>query len=317
MLSSSSSRFVRSHLKTRHLVLLVELARCESVITAAAAANMTQPAASKLLAELEHGLGVQLFERLPRGVRPTPYGHVLIRRAGAALAEMDAGYREVAELAAGLRGRVAVGSILTPSVALLPRAVALLAQRVPGVRAVVTVDASRALVEGLRAGDLDIVIGRAPEMDHVNELRFEPVGDERHVVVCGPGHPLARCAAPTLPELAQEAWIVPPEGSLLRERLGAVFIAQGVRPPRESVATAELPLALSLLRRNRFLAALPLELVRTMVEEGALAVLPYDLKLSMDLYGIVTRRARQLSPAGQAMLAALREAAGAVAARPA
>jgi DNA-binding transcriptional LysR family regulator len=87
MTDSRSDRFVRSHLKTRHLVLLVELGRHGSIAHAAQAANLTQPGASKLLGELEHALGVQLFERLSRGVAPTWYGKVLIRRAGAALAE--------------------------------------------------------------------------------------------------------------------------------------------------------------------------------------------------------------------------------------
>ena len=69
-----SQRFVRSYLKTKHLVLLVELGRHGSIMHAAQAANLTQPAASKLLGELEHALGVPLFERLPRGVEPTSYG---------------------------------------------------------------------------------------------------------------------------------------------------------------------------------------------------------------------------------------------------
>ena len=83
-----ADRFVRTHLKTRHLVLLVELGRHGSILRAADAAHMTQPAASKLLAELEYALGVQLFERLARGISPTWYGDIMIRRAGTALAEI-------------------------------------------------------------------------------------------------------------------------------------------------------------------------------------------------------------------------------------
>jgi DNA-binding transcriptional LysR family regulator len=86
MRDSSSTRFIRFHLKTRHLVLLVELGRHASILHAAEAAGLTQPGASKLIGELEHALGVPLFERLPRGVVPTWYGQVLIRRAGAASA---------------------------------------------------------------------------------------------------------------------------------------------------------------------------------------------------------------------------------------
>jgi DNA-binding transcriptional LysR family regulator len=98
MSSHSSDRFIRAHVKTRQLVLLVEMGRHRTILHAAKAANLTQPAASKQLAELEYALGVQLFVRKPRGVEPTRYGEVLIRRAEAALAQLDAAHREVMEL---------------------------------------------------------------------------------------------------------------------------------------------------------------------------------------------------------------------------
>ncbi len=316
MIETSSDPFVRSHLKIRHLVLLVELGRCASVVTAAAAAHMTQSAASKLLAELEQGLGVQLFERLPRGVRATTCGQVLIRRAGAALAEMKAGYDEVRELATGVRGKVALGSIQTPSVGLLPRAIALLEQRAPGARVTLDVAASRTLVDGLRMGTYDIVVGRMPDADQQSDVQFEVISEEPHVLVTGARHALAGRERVTLAELAEQAWILPPAGSVLGERLMSMFLAQGLAPPAASVSTAQLPLVLALLQGDRMIAALPLALLRCVADGHALAVLPFDLHLPTDVYGIITRRNRQLSPVGAAMLAALREAAGSARASP-
>jgi len=103
----------RSPLKVRQLVLLVELGRHASILQAAQAANMTQSAASRMLSDAEGALGVKLFQRLPRGVSPTWYGDVMIRRAAAALAEMDAGYHEVLELQSGLSGSVKVPATKT------------------------------------------------------------------------------------------------------------------------------------------------------------------------------------------------------------
>src|ERR1700740_3406666 len=105
MTDPRSDRFVRSHLKTRHLVLLVELGRHGSIGHAAQAANLTQPGASQLLGELEHALGVQL--RLP----------------AAALAEIAPAHQEVMELLPVLRGRVGVGTVLAPATGLVPKAV--------------------------------------------------------------------------------------------------------------------------------------------------------------------------------------------------
>ncbi|NNC09764.1 LysR family transcriptional regulator, partial [Corallococcus exiguus] len=70
---SNSPWYVRARLKTRQLLLLIALAEEGNIHRAAAALNMTQPAASKLLRELEAMLDVQLFERMPRGMRPTRY----------------------------------------------------------------------------------------------------------------------------------------------------------------------------------------------------------------------------------------------------
>jgi len=304
-----SDRFVRSYLKTRHLVLLVELGRHGSILQAAQAAKMTQPAASRLLAELERVLGVALFERLPRGVEPTWYGKVLIRRAGASLAEMDAAWQEVMELRSGLRGQVAVGAILTPSATLVPEAVALLKSRHARVSVSIEVEASRRLVECLRAGELDIVIGRIGDTDAgaAGELHFEPITDEPHCLVAGAGHPLRGRTDLALRELASHMWIVPPDGSILRDRIAAMFLSHGLEQPAETVTASALPVITALLNSSDMVAPLPVELVQPWLDSGLLAALPFDLRLRMDMYGIVTRRRHQLSPAAEAMLAALRE----------
>jgi DNA-binding transcriptional LysR family regulator len=302
-----SDRFVRSYVKTRHLVLLVELGRHGSIMQAAQAANLTQPAASKLLAELEHALGVPLFERLPRGVAPTWYGKVLIRRAGAALGELDAAHQEVMELLSGLSGRVAVGCVQTPATSLVPAAVMLLKSRHARVNISITIDSSKVLVERLRAGELDIVIGRIYDPAAASELHFEPVSDEPHRLIVRAGHPLIGQSGLGLRELARQAWILPPAGSVLRDRMTSLFLSQGLEQPAEIVSTMSVPAVTSLLRSSDMVAPLPVELVEPYLDSGLLAVLPFDLNLSMDVYGLITRRGHQLSPGADAMLGALRE----------
>lgn len=304
-----SDRFVRSHLKIRHLVLLVELGVHGSVLHAAAAANLTQPAASKLLGELEHALGIPLFERLPRGVVPTRYGEVMIRRAGAALAEMDAAHQEVMELLSGLTGRVAVGTVLTPSTSLLPEAVKLLKARSARVHVSITVDTSKLLIERLRAGSLDLVIGRILDTESAAELNFEPITDEPHSLIARAGHPLAQHPHLQLEDLVHEGWILPPGGSILRDRLTALFLSHGLDQPGEIVETMALPVIANLLLDSDMVVALPEELVSQYLETGLLTVLPYDLGLRMDWYGIITRKNHKLSPGAETMLLMLREVA--------
>lgn len=309
MTDPRSDRFVRSHLKTRQLVLLVELGRHGSILHAAQAAGLTQPAASKLLGELEHALGVALFERLPRGVAPTWYGEVLIRRAGAALAEMDAAHQEVMELMSGLAGRVAVGTVMTPAASLLPEAVRLLKSRHARVQVAITVDTSKLLINQLRAGELDLVIGRILDSDSAAELNFEPLTDEPHSLIARAGHPLAQDPTLCLEQLQRLGWILPPSGSILRDRLTALFLSQGLDQPAEIVETLSLPVITNLLASTDMVVALPEELVRTYLQAGLLCVLPFELGVRMDHYGIVTRKQHHLSPGAEAMLATLRELA--------
>ena len=309
MSDPGSDRFVRTHLKTRQLVLLVELGRHGSILHAAQAANLTQPAASKLLSELEYALGVQLFERLARGIAPTWYGEVMIRRAGAALAEMDAAHQEVMELLSGLSGRVSIGAVMTPSTGLVPKAVTLLKSRHARLNILISVDTSKLLIQRLRAGELDLVVGRILDTESAAELNFEPLTDEPHSLIVRAGHPLLSRSNLGLQDLAGEAWILPPSGSILRDRLTALFLSRGLDQPAETVETIALPVITSLLLGSDMLVALPKQIVQTYLDSGLLAVLPYELGLRMDLYGIVTRKQHRLSPGAQAMLDTLREVA--------
>jgi DNA-binding transcriptional LysR family regulator len=304
----TSTRFIRSHLKTRHMVLLVELGRHASIAHAAEAAGLTQPGASKLIGELEHALGVPLFERLPRGVVPTWYGNVFIRRAGAALAEMDAAHQEIMQGLAGIGGRVRVGSVLTPATSLVPCAVKLLKALSPRVQVVISVDTSTNMVKQLRAGELDIVVGRVLDPNAGAELDFEPLADERHHLIVRAGHPWLQRTDIGLDELAAAPWILPPDGRL-RDQLMALFISKGLEQPWDIVESMSLSLVPQLLADTDRVVALPPELVRDQIDAGKLAILRVDFELRAEVYGIVTRRRHRLSPSADAMLLALRQTA--------
>jgi DNA-binding transcriptional LysR family regulator len=222
---------------------------------------------------------------------------------------MDAAHQEVMELLSGLSGRVALGTVLTPSAGLVTDAVKLIKSRNARLQVAITVDTSKVLAERLRAGELDLVIGRILDTALTAELNFEPLTDEPHSVIAGAGHPLAGRKDLQLADLSREGWVLPPAGSILRDRLTALFLSQGLEPPSETVETLALPVVTNLLSGSRMVAALPEELVRPYLDAGLLVVLPYELGLRMDLYGIVTRRQHQLSPGAEAMLATVREVA--------
>lgn len=309
MVQSSTSWFNASRLKTRHLLLLLHLYEQRSVVRAAEAANMTQPAASKLLAEMEDMLGVQLFERHARGVEPTWYGQVLIRRARSALSEIGRAHDEISALRAGRMGQASIGTVVNPGTTLVPQAIAAVKRDFPDILIRVEMDYSRPLVAKLLDGQLDIVIGRIMGPEGAGELDFEPLADEPHSVIVRAGHPLAQRSKVTHADLVDYGWIMPPAASVLRTRLDSVFLEHGLSPPQSIVETSALPVIIHLLRHSDMLAALPAESVAPYLQTGQMLALPIDLGVRMDYFGIIRRRDQQLSPGAERVLGALRIAA--------
>lgn len=298
-----------SRLKTRHLMLLLHLDEQGSVLRAAEAARMTQPAASKLLAEMEALLGVSLFDRHARGVQPTWYGQVLIRRARSALLEIGRAQEEIAALRDGRMGQASIGTVVNPGTNLVPQAVAEIKQVHPDILVRVEMDYSRPLVARLLDGQLDLVVGRIMDPHGGLDLEFEPLSDEPHWAVVRHDHPLAGKKSVRHGDLVSYGWIMPPPDSVLRTRLETMFLERGLESPHNVVETSSLPVTLNLLRASDLVTALPLEAVTPYVQARQLAVLKLDLGVSMESFGIVRRRGHLLSPAAQRVLEALRAVA--------
>ena len=301
---------IRSRLKTRQIVLLVYLDKYGSVLRAANAIGMTQPAASKLLRELEEIFDVPLFERQARGIAPTWYGEILIRHARSMLSEISRAQEEIAALKSGLTGQAFVGTVMNPGANLVPMAVAQLRQHHPRMLVSIELDSSKPLIDKLLKGELDIVIARVHESRSAQELQSEPLADERHAVIAGAQHPFAGRENLQLDDLVDQGWILPPEGSLIRDRLVSAFLQRGMPAPQEVVEAVSVPVITNLLRLTNMVVALPKETVQSYCDLGMLTVLIDDIGIEIGTFGIVTRRGQPLSPGAHAMLSALREAAG-------
>ncbi len=295
-------------LKTRHLMLFVQLYEHRSVLHAATAANMTQPAASKLLAEMESLLGVPLFERHARGIEPTRYGEALARRARSVLSELGRARDEIASLRQGRLGQAAIGTVVNPGTNLVPMAIAAVKRVSPDILIRVEMDASRPLVAKLLDGQLDIVIGRIMDPELGADLEFETLADEPHAVIARAGHPLAHPGV-GYKDLAGFGWIMPPDSSMLRARLGAAFLDHGMPWPQNVIETSALPVIIALLSGGDFLTTLPARSVASYLASGQLVVLPIRLGVRMDEFGIIRHRHQKLSPAAERLLDALRSVA--------
>lgn len=310
MTTAPQNWLLRSRLNARQLALLVYLGEKRSILHAAEAAYLTQPAASKLLSSLEAALGVPLFTRHARGVEPTAYGEILVRHARGALAELRLAHEELAAARSGLTGEVFIGTVVTASTDLVPAAVAALKRDFPRIRVNIELDFSEALVAKLQDRKYDMVIARLHNSAGLDALEFEALAETPHGMVARAGHPLVHQRGLTLRDLVQQTWILPPPGNVLRDSLSELFLHKRVDLPQSVVETAALPIITNLLRMSDMVAPLGTELVRPYCDAGVLAVLPLALDLRLGVAGIITRRDQRYSPAANVMLAALRWAAG-------
>ncbi|GAB2493294.1 LysR family transcriptional regulator [Pseudoxanthomonas sangjuensis] len=304
--------FVRARLKTRQLMLLIAIEEQGNIHRAAEVLNMSQPAASKLLKDLEDLIGVALFERLPRGMRPTWYGESMIRHARIALSSLNEAGAEIDALKAGHAGSVAIGAIAGPAMTLLPPALARINRQHPDLRVSVVVESSDVLLEQLAQNRIDLMIGRLFARHDKRNLHYEPLAEEEVCAIARPGHPLLSLKRPTLEALAQASWVVPPEGSVLRHRFELMFQNAGLDVPRRAIGTAALVLLPRLLQDSDHLAVVPVDVARHYAEHGMVRVVPVELSCRMDSFGFITRTDWLLSPGAQTVLAAMKAAAGEV-----
>lgn len=309
MLNPHSNWFVRSRLKTRQIVLLLQLYEQRSVLRAAELAGMTQPAASKMLGELEDSLGVKLFERHARGVQPTWYGEILVRHARLAMSEMDRAHDEIMALKSGLSGRASIGTVMNPGTHLIPSVIAAIKESHPRILISVEMDFSRPLVAKLVQGRLDCVVGRILDSGNAEELDFEPLSDEPHSIIGRAAHPFAQKADLELKDLLEFGWILQGSGGVLRGRFNSMLHERGMSHPKNVVETSALPVAIALLQITDMVAVLPEQAVLPYCAAGLVGIMPVALGVKMDAFGIITRRDHRLSPGAEVVLKILRETA--------
>ncbi|HEU4845205.1 MAG TPA: LysR substrate-binding domain-containing protein [Burkholderiaceae bacterium] len=301
--------FLQARLKTRQLLLLIALDEQRNIHRASEELHMTQPAASKQLKELEEMLGVQLFERLPRGMEPTIYGETMIRHARMALNSLSLAHDDIVAVKSGLQGQVEIGTIMTPGLVLLPRVLTMVKEQAPRLRIGVQMEQSNVLLEQLERGRLDFMIGRIPERVSAAGLKYEELTDEPACVVVRVGHPLLAVDGLQLSDIADRPWVLPPQGSILRSRCDLMFRRAGLTPPLNVIDTTALLLVTALLQQTDSLHVMPIAVARYYESQNVLSVLPIDLPCRMDAYGIVSLDGHLPSPGAELLLRALRSVA--------
>ncbi|MGH1357367.1 MAG: LysR family transcriptional regulator [Burkholderiaceae bacterium] len=298
---------LRKQIRIRHLLLLQALDRHGSLSMAARDLSVTQPAATKLLAQLEALLQLPLFDRRSRGMEPTEYGQIMIRHAHAAMGEIGAAHDALEQTAQGAQGRVSIGAVVGSVPRLTSIALADVLQTYPRLAVSVTVETSATLVPMLERGELDFVIGQIPANAQVDDLSFEPLVGEPLEIVAAVGHRAAQSRQVRLDSLLTDLWVMPPQASPLRARLDAVFHSAGLAVPRRSLETASTLMATTLVQAmDSSVAVLSRDVAQHYATYATLSVLKVSLPTDLGMIGIITRPRLRLTAAALAMIEVLR-----------
>lgn len=299
--------YLQVNLKARQLRLLVALDDFGNLKQVADFSHVTVPAVSKALAELEKGLGLELFTRTAQGLRPTVYGECLIRHARGMLTGIQQVRDELKALSSGSGGKINIGVYPASTPVLLPQALVLLKKRSPTTNVQVTEANSAILLPQLWEGKVDLVVGRLPMNRPTAGLEERELLEERLMVVAGLHHPLANRKRLKWTDLADYPWVLPPPSSQMREPLENILQQYGLTVDTDYIET----LSVHVTRAYLYLTDAVSVMASAAAHEPSqpLAVLPLALPRMLRPTGVLWNKNRPLTPGMQLMLDCLEEAA--------
>ena len=291
------------YLKLNQLRFVDALRRRGRLGLAAQELHMSQPAASRIIAEMEAALDVKLCERLPRGITLTPYGKALARRARSILLEMREADREISELKIGKGGSVFLGAVTAPAIELAVPAIREIRRIYPRIEITMQVETSNVLARELLATRHDFIIARIP--DDLNPRLFESrvIGVEKACLIVRRGHPLTRGKVVGLEETAAYDWVFQSGGSPLRQAMESNFLNRNIALPDRILNTSSLLLTLVMVAQSDAIAPVSIQVAKFIQSPeglaGAIDVVQTEFDIEVRPYSLITVKNRVLSPAAK------------------
>ena len=292
-------------LKTRHLQVFLAVAKAGSMQRAAREVNLTQPAISKMIVELEKTFGAPLFERSKRGVAPTECGRALIGRAQLALNDLESAKDEIAAIARGVIGRVRVGVLPVAEARLLSSTLLALRKTAPGLAVQIEDGTRDVMLSALRRGEIDCVIGRLDAGEGDRDLHIEKLIQLPVAIVVSSSHPLTRKRRLSWADLLLYPWILPHRGAPIRTAIDREFTDIGLTPPIPAIESTSFRLIEAVVSETDMIGIITYEASLSYTRTGEIAVLPIKLSNPLPHIGVITRT-HVMSNALGTFLAALR-----------
>ncbi|WVT75858.1 pca operon transcription factor PcaQ (plasmid) [Sinorhizobium chiapasense] len=306
---------IDARVKFRHLQTFVEVSRQKSVMKAAELLHVSQPAVTKTIRELEEVLGVAVFERDGRGIKITRYGEVFLRHAGAALTALRQGLDSVSQERAGDGVPVRVGALPTVSTRIMPHAMTLFLKEDTGARIKIVTGENAVLLEQLRVGDLDLVVGRLAAPEKMTGFSFEHLYSEQVVFAVRARHPLLSGTHSTFAGLADFPVLMPTRASIIRPFVERFLITNGIASLPNQIETVSDAFGRAFVRASDAIWIISAGVVAADVDDGTIAILPIDTSETKGPVGLTMRADAAPTLALSLLMQTIREAATAVSAK--
>jgi len=295
MYAPDIGRFRR--LRFKHLELFRAVLDKQTLLGAAKATHMTQPAATKLIQELEDIFGVQLFERGKHGMRPTHFGHVAYRHITVLFADLAHMAGEIELISEGNEGHIRLG--LLPSLApdLVTSSVIRMLKEHPKVRLTLQEGTTTELLAGLSNNELDITFARILDHDLADRYRISRIYEEPFVIVVRRSHPLSRQPSVDWRTLARATWILPTSGTPIRNFVDNLFISAGALRPQAAIECITLEKIRHLVQGSDMVGILPKSFVAPGASGGSLSIIEKDMSPCFTPISLVARNQDHPPPA--------------------
>ncbi len=246
-----SSRVTMAQLRA-----LIALGDAGSYAGASQTTGLSQPSLHRAVSDLAVVLRRALVERRGRGLALTPAGRKTLRAFRLARAELEAGLSEIEGLKGRETGRIAIGAMPLSRARVLPAAIAAFHARHPDVRVSIVEGSWHDLVEPLRDGELDLMIGALRDPAPGDDLEQAPLFADRPVVIGRKGHPLSGAAGIGPETLALYPWTIAAPGAPLRTQWEQMFSEAGLAVPEVPIECGSVMMIRQILVDSDFLTLL-------------------------------------------------------------
>ncbi|EAQ1779789.1 LysR family transcriptional regulator [Salmonella enterica] len=293
-------------IRLRHLHTFVAVAQHGTLGRAAETLNLSQPALSKTLNELEQLTGTRLFERGRLGAQLTVPGEQFLTHAVKVLDALNTAGQALNRKEDASADVVRVGALPTAALGILPAAIGRFHQQQKSTSLQVATMNNTMLLAGLKSGEIDLGIGRMSDPELMGGLNYELLFLESLKLVVRPGHPLLQETI-TLSRVMEWPVVVSPKGTVPRQNAEALLQSQGCKMPAGCIETLSASLSRQLTVDYDYVWFVPSGAVKEDLRQATLVSLPVPTQSAGEPIGILTRVDIPLSTGAQMLIAAIRK----------